>query len=68
MEDSSKCPIYIVHFRPNKFCKNSLLILEVCKSDLTFLVMLHIPFNSTFSKVLNFEILIWLTKFDLIEP
>ncbi len=68
MEDSSKCRIYIVHFRHNKFCKNSLLILEVCKSNLTFLVMLHIPFNTTFSKVLNFNILIWLTKFDLIEP
>jgi hypothetical protein len=68
MEDSSKCRIYIMHCRHNKFCKSSLVILEVCKSNLTFLVMLHIPFNNTFSKVLNLKILIWLTKFDLIEP
>ncbi len=39
MEDNSKCQICINLFDQDKFCKNQLLLLKVCKFNLTYLRM-----------------------------
>jgi hypothetical protein len=45
MKDNSKHQVCIVLFNQDIFCKNQLLLLKVCKFNITYLGMQHILFG-----------------------